>query len=75
MVRAGRSFNFMNGFSADDVQNPNYNSEYGATLTCSVFPVVIDNNIPNLTASDYWWPDLRFASASAGFYVRCGTLA
>jgi HK97 family phage major capsid protein len=47
----GRSLlNFANGFSADNVQNPNYSSG-SAVAELLGFPVVIDNNIPNLTAS------------------------
>lgn len=42
--------NFANGFTADDVQNPDYNSG-SAVAQLFGFPVVIDNNIPNLTAS------------------------
>jgi HK97 family phage major capsid protein len=41
---------FMNGFNADDVKNPNYNSG-SAVAQIFGFPVVIDNNIPSLTAS------------------------
>jgi HK97 family phage major capsid protein len=42
--------NFANGFSADNVRNPNYSSG-SAVAELLGFPVVIDNNIPNLTAS------------------------
>lgn len=42
--------NFMNGFDADTVRSPNYNSN-APVGDLFGFPVVIDNNIPNLTAS------------------------
>ena len=42
--------NFMNGFDADTVTGPNYNSSSPVARLFG-FPVTIDNNIPNLTAS------------------------
>ena len=42
--------NFANGLSADDVRNPNYNNA-AAVAQLFGFPVVIDNNIANLTAN------------------------
>ena len=42
--------NFMNGFDADKVRGKNYNSN-APVADLFGFPVVIDNNIPNLTAS------------------------
>ena len=42
--------NFMNGFSAGNVKNPNYSSGSSVAQLFG-FDVVIDNNIPNLTAS------------------------
>ncbi len=49
--------NFMNGFTADDVSNPNYSSG-SAVATLFGFPVIIDNSIPNLTASTTGGPVL-----------------
>jgi len=42
--------NFMNGFSADNVRNADYSSG-SAVAELLGFPVVIDNNVPNLVAS------------------------
>jgi HK97 family phage major capsid protein len=64
----GRSLlNFANGFSADDVKNPNYSSG-SAVAQLLGFPVVIDNNIPNLTASTTGGP--VFGSLQHSFVYR-----
>ena len=64
----GRSLlNFANGFSVDNVQNPNYNSG-SAVAELLGFPVVIDNNIPNLTASTTGGP--VFGSLQHSFVYR-----
>jgi HK97 family phage major capsid protein len=47
--------NFQNGFTADNVRNPDYNSG-SAVAELFGFPVVIDNNIPNLAASTVGGP-------------------
>jgi HK97 family phage major capsid protein len=46
---------FMNGFDADTVTGPDYNSNAPIARLLG-FPVVVDNNIPNLTASTVGGP-------------------
>jgi HK97 family phage major capsid protein len=59
--------NFANGFSADNVQNPDYSSGSSVAQLFG-FDVVIDNNIPNLTASTTGGP--VFGSLQHSFVYR-----
>lgn len=59
--------NFENGFDADTVTGPNYNSNAPVAKLLG-FPVVIDNNIPNLTASTTGGP--VFGDLSSAMVMR-----